>query len=83
MLNPELLEIAHKKLYWPEPRQILDPSGVGPSIYARLAQEKIGRAIGRDYPDARGLKVGVLSSKPLSNETESPIAYGAKDRLDY
>jgi len=74
VLNPELLEIAHKKLYWPEPRQILDPSGVGPSIYARLAQEKIGRAIGRDYPDARGLKVGVLSSKPLSNETESPIA---------
>jgi type I restriction-modification system DNA methylase subunit len=73
-LNPELLEIAHKKLYWPEPNQIFDPSGAGPSIYARLAQEKIGKTLERDFPDAKGLKVGVLSSKPLSDETEAPLA---------
>jgi type I restriction-modification system DNA methylase subunit len=73
-LNSELLEIAHKKLYWPEPNQIFDPSGSGPSIYARLAQKKIGETLKRDFPDAKGLKVGVLSSKPLSNETEAPLA---------
>jgi hypothetical protein len=73
-LNSELLEIAHKKLFWPEPAQIFEPTGTGPSIFARLAQEKIGKSIGRDFPEAKGLKVGILSSKPLNDETEAPLA---------
>jgi hypothetical protein len=59
-----MLELAHERLYWPEPSQIWHPSGSGPKVYAELASEKIGEKIKREFPDdARGLKVSVLAAK--------------------
>lgn len=70
-----MLELAHQKLYWPEPSQIWNPSGSGPKVYAQLASEKIGEKIKREFPDdAGGLKVSVLAANPSGHETEAPIA---------
>jgi type I restriction-modification system DNA methylase subunit len=72
-----MLELAHKKLYWPKPEQIWEPSGSGPKVYAQLAKEKIEEKIKRDkqkFPDAKGIKVSVLAANPEGDETESPIA---------
>ncbi|WP_460204914.1 hypothetical protein [Scytonema sp. NUACC21] len=41
MSQSGLLELAHEKLHWPTPKQILDPSGAGPSIYARMAMQPL------------------------------------------
>jgi hypothetical protein len=73
MSQSGLLELAHEKLYWPSPSQIWQPSGAGPSIYARLAQEKLERTI-RNFPDGVGVQVGVLAANPDGDETEAPIA---------
>lgn len=64
---------THRRLDWPSPEQILNPSGAGPNVFARLAKEKIGSAIER-LPDGTGLRVGVLSASPENDATESPIA---------
>jgi type I restriction-modification system DNA methylase subunit len=70
-----MLELAHKKLYWPKPDQIWTPSGSGPRVYAELAREKIGEKIKREFPkDAKGVKVSVLAANPDGDETEAPIA---------
>ena len=74
MSQSGLLELAHEKLYWPSPRQILQPTGAGPSVYARLAGEKIGRTIERDCQDGAGIRVGVLAANPEGDGTETPIA---------
>ena len=68
-----LLELAHEKLYWPSPEQVLEPTGAGPSIYARLAREKLGRTIG-NLSDSAGVEVGVLTANPDGDATEAPIA---------
>ncbi|MBD3561111.1 hypothetical protein H6S82_19970, partial [Planktothrix sp. FACHB-1355] len=60
MPNSGLLELAHEKLYWPSPEQVMEPTGAGPSIYARLAREKLGRTI-RNLSDSAGVEVGVLA----------------------
>ncbi len=73
MSQSGLLELAHEKLYWPSPSQIWQPSGAGPSIYARLAQEKLERTI-RNLPDGADVQVGVLAANPNGDETEAPIA---------
>lgn len=73
MSQSGLLELAHEKLYWPSPSQIWQPSGAGPSIYARLAQEKLQRTI-KNLPDGAGVQVGVLAANPNGDETEAPIA---------
>ncbi len=52
MSQSGLLEITHDNLFWPSPKQILEPTGIGPGIYAQLAREKVGNAIARDCPDA-------------------------------
>ena len=57
MSQSGLLEIAHEKLYWPKPGQVLRPTGVGPRIYAQLAQEKLGKTIDRDCQDGTGVQV--------------------------
>ena len=41
MSQSGMLELAHKKLYWPKPEQIWKPRGSGPKVYAQLAKEKI------------------------------------------
>jgi len=75
MSQSGMLELAHKKLYWPKPDQIWTPSGSGPKVYAELAREKIGEKIKREFPkEAKGVKVSVLAANPDGDETESPIA---------
>ncbi|MEG3900918.1 N-6 DNA methylase [Microcoleus sp. B4-C5] len=73
MSQSGLLELAHKNLHWPTPQQILEPSGAGPSIYARKAKEKLGRTISR-LPDGDGVQIGVLAANPQGDSTEAPIA---------
>lgn len=65
------LDDTQKAFGWPSQEDILDPKGVGAAIYARLAQEKIGSAIGR-RPDGAGVRVGILASNP--DATEAPLA---------
>ena len=75
MPNSRMLELAHERLYWPDPSQIWHPSGSGPKVYAELASEKIGEKIKREFPDdARGLEVSVLAANPEGDGTEAPIA---------
>lgn len=73
MSQSGLLELAHKKLHWPTPEQILEPSGAGPSVYARIAREKLGRTISK-LSDGHGVQIGVLSANPQGDSTETPIA---------
>ncbi|AMW29677.1 MULTISPECIES: HsdM family class I SAM-dependent methyltransferase [Arthrospira] len=70
-----LLELAHQKLHWPELAQVMEPTGAGPSVYARLAREKLGRNI-KNLLNGSGadLQVGVLAPNPQGDETEAPIA---------
>lgn len=51
----------------------MEPTGAGPSIYARLAREKLGRTI-RNLSDSAGVEVGVLAANPDGDATEAPIA---------
>lgn len=75
MSQSRMLELAHERLYWPEPSQIWEPSGSGPRVYAQLASEKIGEKIKREFPGyARGLEVSVLAANPEGDGTEAPIA---------
>lgn len=75
MSQSRMLELAHERLYWPEPSQIWEPSGSGPKVYAQLASEKIGEKIKREFPDdAKGLEVSVLAANPEGDGTEAPIA---------
>lgn len=73
MPQSRLLELAHEKLHWPTPKQILAPSGAGPSVYARIAKEKLGKTIS-ELPDGEGVQVGILAANPLGDSTEAPIA---------
>lgn len=68
-----LLELAHEKLHWPCPEQIMEPNGAGPSIYAQLAREKLERNIHK-LSDGAGARLGVLAPNPNGDETEAPIA---------
>lgn len=67
------LEVSHKMLDWPTPEQVLDPSGAGPSVFAQLAKEKLGKAIER-LQDGMGVKVGILTANSEDDATESPLA---------
>ncbi|MBD2386575.1 HsdM family class I SAM-dependent methyltransferase [Cylindrospermum sp. FACHB-282] len=73
MSQSGLLELAHEKLHWPTPEKIWRPSGAGPSIYARIAQAKLGTAISK-LPDGEGVQIGVLAANPEGDSTEAPIA---------
>ena len=73
MSQSGLLELAHEKLHWPTPQEILEPSGAGPSVYARIAKEKLGRTISK-LSDGYGVQIGVLSANPQGDSTETPIA---------
>jgi hypothetical protein len=68
-----LLDATHANLGWPTPAQIFTPSGAGPGVLARLAQEKLGRQIAR-LPGGEGIQVGILANNPAGDATESPIA---------
>ena len=68
-----LLELTHEKLKWPSRKEVMEPTGAGPGIYARLAKEKLERAIA-SLEDSLGVEVGVLAGNPQGDETEAPIA---------
>jgi hypothetical protein len=42
-----LLQTAHELLGWPEPAQILSPTGPGAAVLAQLAKQKLETAIRR------------------------------------
>jgi hypothetical protein len=67
------LQGAHNLFDWPTPEQILDPSGAGPNVFAQLAKEKLGKAIGRLQGGA-GVRVGILAANPEDDATEAPLA---------
>jgi len=73
MSQSGLLELAHEKLHWPTPQEILEPSGAGPNVYAQLAREKLGRTISK-LSDGHGVQIGVLAANPKGDSTETPIA---------
>ncbi len=73
MSQSGLLELAHEKLHWPTPQEILEPPGAGPSVYARIAREKLGTTISK-LSDGHGVQIGVLSANPKGDSTETPIA---------
>ena len=73
MSQSGLLELAHENLHWPTPKEILEPSGAGPSVYAGIAREKLGRTISK-LSDGYGVQIGVLSANPQGDSTETPIA---------
>jgi hypothetical protein len=73
MSQSGLLELAHEKLHWPTPQEILEPSGAGPSVYAQIAKEKLGRTISK-LPDGQGVLIGVLAGNSQGDSTETPIA---------
>lgn len=68
-----LLEETHKQLGWASQEQILNPTGIGPSVFLQLAKEKIGKAISK-YRDAKNAKIGLLTGNPESPNSELPIA---------
>jgi len=69
-----LLELTHAKLLWPLPDQIFQPSGAGPGIFAKLAEDKLGKAIRRECPDGADVKVGILTANQVGDDTEAPLA---------
>ncbi|MFO5494786.1 MAG: class I SAM-dependent DNA methyltransferase, partial [Cuspidothrix sp.] len=73
MSQSGLLELAHEKLHWPTPKEILEPSGAGPSVYAHIAKEKLGRTISK-LSDGHGVQIGVLAGNSQGDSTETPIA---------
>ena len=73
MSQSGLLELAHEKLHWPTPKEILEPSGAGPSVYAQIAKEKLGRTISK-LSDGHGVQIGVLAGNSQGDSTETPIA---------
>lgn len=68
-----ILERTHERLGWPTRDRVLSPPGAGPSIYARLASDKLGRPLRRLEGHAN-VDVGILAPDPIARATESPIA---------
>lgn len=67
------LDLAIALLSWPSRDQILNPSGDGANFYARLARDKVGKAI-QNMQGGTEVNVGVLSANPQANSSETPIA---------
>ncbi len=67
------LVLAHQKLGWPTPEEILHPPGAGPRVITELATKKIGQTLQR-RADGLGAQIGVLTANPRSDATESPLA---------
>ena len=67
------LEDACSQLGWPEPKEVLEPTGAGPRVFVELVKQKIEQALHR-MPDGRTARVGVLARDPKSDSTEEPLA---------
>jgi hypothetical protein len=71
------LELARERLGWPEPSDVTHPRGAGAAVFAALVRSKIGRSLDQ-YPDARGVKLGVLMADHLAATSEPPLAIVAQ-----
>ncbi|MDD4965163.1 MAG: N-6 DNA methylase [Gallionella sp.] len=71
------LKLAHEKLGWPSPEEILNPSGEGGRIFAGLVEAKIQRAISL-LPGSPNVKIGVLLRNSKTAVTEAPLAVVAE-----
>src|SRR5260370_32376514 len=67
------LTLTHSELSWPSPGETIEPSGEGARIFAKLAKDKIGRALSR-FDDAKNADVGVLLADSHAIATERPLA---------
>jgi len=63
----------HEQMKWPAAETIFSPSGIGPRLLAKLAQEKIRAAV-RRCPDGGEAQVGILTKNPGSDDTAAPLA---------
>lgn len=71
------LELARERLGWPGPSDVTHPKGPGAAVFAALVRGKIGRSLD-PYPDARGVKLGVLMADHLAATSEPPLAIVAE-----
>lgn len=71
------LELARDRLGWPEPSDVTHPRGAGAAVFAALVRSKIGRSLA-PYPDARGVKLGVLMADHRAATSEPPLAIVAQ-----
>ncbi len=67
------LDNATRYLGWPSADEVTHPSGGGPSHYAQLVEQKIGKALKRKF-GLRDLTTGILSAYPSADIAESPLA---------
>ena len=71
------LETTHNVLGWPAPDDVIHPRGAGPSVFATLVREKIGRALQR-FPETRDARIGVLMADSDASTSEPPLAIVAE-----
>ena len=67
------LEDATRHLGWPSADEVTQPTGGGPSHYARLVEQKIGDALQRKF-ELRELTTGILSANASADTAEAPLA---------
>jgi hypothetical protein len=78
MANAALsLKIVADTLGWPEADALIRPPGAGPAMFAALAQNKIGRALGRFSADGP-VRIGILTANLHGPTTEAPFALVAE-----
>jgi hypothetical protein len=68
-----LLPAFQTQLQWPSPETVFSPPGAGPSVYARLARQKIEQPL-RQTMQSEGVRVGVLVGAPNNDSSDAPIA---------
>lgn len=67
------LEQASLDLGWPSAEEVMNPSGGGPSHYAQLVEQKVGKALSRKF-DLSDIRTGVLSANASADTAEAPLA---------
>jgi hypothetical protein len=67
-------ELLNNSMHWPDSEEVYSPSGAGPRILVRLAQEKIGKALERRLGGRTKVKVGLLTKTPGAVMTAAPVA---------
>ena len=70
---PLSLHQTHTVLGWPSRASVIQPEGAGPSVFASLVHDKIGRTI-RRFSDAQTARTGVLMADPNGTTSEPPFA---------
>jgi len=68
-----LLPAFQTQLQWPSPKMVFSPPGAGPSVYARLARQKIEQPL-RQTMLSEGVRAGVLVGAPNNDNSDAPIA---------